>query len=376
MVVVLATGCRQVFGFQEPVIAPDDSDTAVDSTPADIAIDVDANAWTKRKRIVVDGTQVVGTHENFPLLVRFTDQELADVARPDGFDLLFTDGDGVTKLAHEIERFTPAGELVAWVRVPVLMESAPTELYLYFGNPSSADQQARTAVWDADYVGVWHLGEPSGTTVADSTSFARDGVKVAATKPAPQLAASIGGGQSFGGTDDGISIGHDPILDIQDITFEVWLQRASCTDTVVRRIIDFTVDFQFSYAIAYACDAALQTHDNAILLDLPNAHVETGINTFMPGTPHHLVFLSNPTRVFIDGVERGTTTTPITLAQDNINTIIGNRESSVDRATIGVIDEVRISRVNRAAAYIETSFANQRAGSTLLTIGPTEPAQP
>ena len=49
---------------------------------------------------------------------------------------------------------------------------------MYYGNPSVANQEDVTNVWDANYVGVWHLDEtPSdGGTHADSTSNSNTGI--------------------------------------------------------------------------------------------------------------------------------------------------------------------------------------------------------
>ena len=119
----------------------------------------DAN-WTLRKSVTVDSTQVTADLTGFPVLVSVTDADLAAGARADGFDIVFTDTDETTKLAHEIERYNAAtGELIAWVKVPNLTGSTDKVLYMYYGNASSADQQNASAVWDANFASVHHLKE-------------------------------------------------------------------------------------------------------------------------------------------------------------------------------------------------------------------------
>ena len=66
-----------------------------------------------------------------------------------------TDVDGVTRLDHQVERWDPVtGSLTAWVRVPVLSDTADVVLHLYLGNPTAVDQQDPVGVWgpDADLV--------------------------------------------------------------------------------------------------------------------------------------------------------------------------------------------------------------------------------
>ena len=107
---------------------------------------------------------MVGDLVDFPVLVsRSGDADLAAHARPDRFDILFTDEDGTTKLSHQIEAYDGAGNLVAWVKVPFLPTGADKLIFMYFGNASSPDQQSINATWSNGYQAVWHLSEASGT---------------------------------------------------------------------------------------------------------------------------------------------------------------------------------------------------------------------
>ena len=79
------------------------------------------------------------------------------VPPPDGSDIVFAD-ETMTKLDHEIEKYdNSTGELIAWVRVPLLSSSTDTDIHLYYGNPSSPDQSNKTGVWDANYLTVLHM---------------------------------------------------------------------------------------------------------------------------------------------------------------------------------------------------------------------------
>ena len=124
--------------------------------------------WQYRKKITIDNTKVTATLANFPLLVSITDADIKAAARADGFDILFTDDDETTKLDHEIEKWdNGTGELVAWVRITSLPDTVDKDIYLYYGNPSAADQQNAAGVWSNGYVGVWHLKEDPGPGTAN-----------------------------------------------------------------------------------------------------------------------------------------------------------------------------------------------------------------
>jgi hypothetical protein len=141
------------------------------------------SSWLYRKKLTIDYTKVGATLSHFAVLVSLTsDSDLAARARSDGYDILFTSSDGTTKLDHEIEKYISAtGELVAWVRIPSLSNSADTDIYMYYGYASATDQQNKTGVWNdnggtaTNYKGVYHLKETSGTTFADSASNANTG---------------------------------------------------------------------------------------------------------------------------------------------------------------------------------------------------------
>jgi hypothetical protein len=113
------------------------------------------------KIITIDHNQVSAADQvDFPVLVKLTDADLAAHAQSSGNDIFFTASDGVTRIPYEREKYTSAtGELVAWVKVPLLSSTADTILYLYYGNSGASDQQEATSAWNTGYKGVWHVRE-------------------------------------------------------------------------------------------------------------------------------------------------------------------------------------------------------------------------
>lgn len=147
-------------------------------------------AWTNRDLIVIDHTKVSGSSNltNFPMVFSVTEASLRTVAnggsagQSNGNDILFTGSDGITKLNHEIETYNGAtGRLIAWVQIPSLSPAADTVLYIYYGNASAANQQNVTAVWNGNYMAVWHLPNGSALTANDSTSNVNNGTAGTAT---------------------------------------------------------------------------------------------------------------------------------------------------------------------------------------------------
>jgi hypothetical protein len=140
-------------------------------------IGVISGIFTYRKAITIDRTKVIcETMTDFPLLVSLDNSDgwMSHVENSSGYDIIFRDTDGTTQLDHEIEKYDNAtGQLVAWVRIPTLTNTADKVIYMYYGNAGiTASTENKTGVWDSNYKGVWHLSDdPTGTApqMLDST---------------------------------------------------------------------------------------------------------------------------------------------------------------------------------------------------------------
>lgn len=127
------------------------------------------------------------------------------VARANPRNLAFFD-DGGTLLPHELEKLDPdTGELISWVRVPLVLAGAPTRLYMHYGGPDREPFDSGE-VWSSGiYAAVWHLDTP-GATQRDSTA-------------AHRLAAVTSAGQPVGGdgSDDGsLEFSGSEVLELTD----------------------------------------------------------------------------------------------------------------------------------------------------------------
>ncbi len=108
----------------------------------------DQGDWTARKPIAIAADSVAGPVTDFPVAVEIVDADIQATAQACGCDVVFTDADGVTRLDHMVEAYDPGtGTLTAWVSVPALSGTEPTELFVYFGNPTAVDQQDPAAVF-------------------------------------------------------------------------------------------------------------------------------------------------------------------------------------------------------------------------------------
>ncbi|NUQ35020.1 MAG: DUF2341 domain-containing protein, partial [Planctomycetaceae bacterium] len=193
--------------------------------------------WPYRIAIAIDQTKVSVDESEFPVLISITDPALRDmangghVAQSDGGDILFIKDDA-TQAAHEIESYDrTTGTLVAWVEMPVSTTVTRT-VYLYYGNTADASNQwDASGTWDGtsgEHEAVWHMDdgiEPDDGTIDDATG---NGLTATAGNGAAEVAAFIGNGYVFDGSDDEITVGDDAAIQSQaPFTVSAWVKRSA-----------------------------------------------------------------------------------------------------------------------------------------------------
>jgi hypothetical protein len=346
-------------------------------------------SWSSRKNITIDKSRVSGSHSNFPVLISLPlDDDLAANARSDGFDILFTTTDG-TKIPHEIERYTGgSGTLVAWVKVPAVTSSANTTILMYYGNPSSPNQQDKNGVWDANYKAVWHLSEdPSGAApqMLDSTSNVYNGTSAGTMTISDQVPAKINGGLDLDGSDDYLSTNYVQTL-VTAYTIEAWIKTST---TSMQRVIvhdrgsgagsSLTLSIGGTYpggpgvagGVGYGVDS-----DNIYIgrystttVNNNNWHHLVGVWT----APANTAIAPAQFSIYIDGTPAATTdatvgTAPLSPLTGLGGTLIG-RHAPWTTYLPGIIDEVRISDTVRNADWITTEFNSQNSPATFYYLG-------
>ncbi len=147
------------------------------------------------KKLTLQESQISSSNTNisgFPVLVRITDPDLKSVANGgkvysnNGYDIIYTANDRNTLLPFQVEEYDPTtGELVAWVKIPIVSATVNTDFYMLFGNPSANVNLGSKSTWDANFKAVYHLN----SDVADWTSNAFNLTNSGTTNFSPGIAA-------------------------------------------------------------------------------------------------------------------------------------------------------------------------------------------
>lgn len=322
------------------------------------------------RAITVDNTKVSSTsHSNFPVLISLTDDSFkttgngGKVIDSNGYDIAFySDADLSNQLDHEIESYNAStGEILMWVRIPVLFNDVDTVFYVAYGNTNiSSSLENSSRVWNEGFVGVYHF--PNGTTlsVADSTANNNDGNSQSANVTAGT--GQIDGGAFFDSATDQVDIGNAANLQVSTFTISCWIKFTG-TPSTFYTITGFEASGNAGPFLAILDNLKLRlAKQNVIAIGDSTGTVSAGsfyyVGVTYNGSTGDYAF-------YINGAASGTGTNLQTFSFGD--RWIGN--SGVGVEFPGTIDEFRISNVIRSAGWVATEYNNQNSPSTFLSLG-------
>jgi hypothetical protein len=335
--------------------------------------------WSYRKQIVINSDYVTGDLTDFPVLISFTDAQVASHTQSTGGDIIFIDSEG-KKLSHEIESFATSstGAFVGWVKIPQLSSTDDTVINMYYGNAGVSDQQDTANVWSDDYLAVWHLasGDVSASTT-DSSMSGNDGSPYNTANAT--TTGKINSAFTFDGNSDYIKMGKRDIYDdIYEGTISAWAKWTpnSSFDEITNSRSD-TNTAEFEFAMYNNNRFEIWTSDQCN----PGGEFEAYTTVSSPSEWHYLVYTtdSSGNSFYVDGDKQ--TATYVTGASTT-NYFFGHCDTGTSTYYIaaipgsvsiieyfpGIIDEVRYSSKLQSAAYIKTSYNNQNSPTTFLSV--------
>jgi hypothetical protein len=178
------------------------------------------------RNITIDHNRVAGGEDlyNFPVMISLSGQNFlktspaGQVFNVNGYDIIFADTD-YNQLDHQVEYYSGStGDLIAWVRIPVLSASANTVIKIIYGNPLVTDDLSVTSVWDSHYKGVWHLND---NNLEDFTTWDKAGTPYnTPTYPSGMINNSLG----LNGSNEYVQVNNASNLNFAgNITVSAWV---------------------------------------------------------------------------------------------------------------------------------------------------------
>jgi hypothetical protein len=320
--------------------------------------------------ITIDSSKVSGTTDliNFPVLISLTNNSLKSTANcgyvqnSNGYDIIFSNASQTTRLDHEIEKYDSAsGQLVAWVRIPILSVENDTTIYVHFGHSGVCGSlENPTGVWDSNYKAVWHLHDD----FEDSTSNNNDGTNSGTTSGTGKIANS----RSFNGSSNYIRVGDSASLTVtSQLTMEAWVNLSNAGNN--QKIVGKT---NSTYSSGYLIGVQSGLYTEIWNTQGTNHTFNSGSISSSQWT--HLVTTWTTGGNMI-GYINGSQVNSISAGGYNIGTnagdlIIGAAPWNPGSYLVnGRIDEVRVSNTARSADWIKTEYNNQSDPSSFYSVG-------
>ncbi len=352
---------------------------------------VSSAGFLYQRAITIDKTKVQNTSQiNFPVLVSGTYDGSAStpdlrtignggkVSNASGYDVgFYAEPACVAKLAWETEKYTAStGEVIYWVKIPVVSTVSNTTFYLCYGNSAiSTDQSSAANVWDPTGL-VAHL--PNGSSLTATNSITGSAGTVSGTTAAT---GQIDGAALTDGINDDIDWGDINALDgLTTLTVSMWVKP---TDTAVEfeHYLDKT-DASSGWAIQTGgTGVGTNTSIGFIIFNGSTMFALTDTGRIASGvwTLIHVVYNgalvtdAQKVQIFTDGVSRTLTfpfsAAPSVIPGNAITIALANPKSSGDSWGKATFDEVRAVPVARSADWVKTEYNNQFSPSTFYSIG-------
>lgn len=344
--------------------------------------------FTYHKLVIINNIYVNQSLDNFPVLISTTDTDLQGL-QSDGGDIAFYSYDNTTQYNHEIEYFNSAtGELVAWVNVTHVYANTDTKFWMYYGNPTIANQENPTGTWDSNYVLVLHMDGATYDAIDDSTSNNNDVTEYMGTPTFQQQGVAKYGVEFSGaGSNDVLTIPNSPSLNFsaEDFTVEVFLNTTDRT--------------QQQYAFCrWHVGGALTEASYMVGVKVTSGRVRGRITNDGGGSDtevlstsaissnewnHLAIGLSNTNDKFYafhNGTDVGVSNFVGNVYANNYNFTIGafmDNNADPGSEVLGVLDEIRISNILRNTSWLGATYNTTVLSDQFISFGSeTSPSPP
>lgn len=262
---------------------------------------------------------------------------------------------------------------------PLSLYSAPSGTqnivwFYYKLTTGSAPANTATSVWDANYVLVDHMNDLSTTTTADSCAGPQNGTKVGTNNPASTTTSAFGNAQDFDGSTSRLDWGTAAELSLKSTearSVSLWFNADSLADYLVM----FSSDTATGYGITRLQLDPTANPNRHIILNMRNTsngyaavtsttHPATGSYYHIAGT-----YSGTVSRLYVNGTQEGGDSASFS----GVNTAVvyteaGSYNGGGGAFWDGKIDEVRISNVQRADAWLKEEYVTKNTGLTYGSI--------
>ena len=322
-----------------------------------------ASAYARSMDVTFSGYSG-STLTNFPVLVKLSTAisgfSYSDFQQENGGDLRFTDASG-NVLPHEIDTWNPSGVSTAWVKVPSLKANAKIVAHYGCARPVRVDA---SQVWDDNYVGVWHLGE-SALPLKESSGVSVDFTHSTGKTIGYGAQGIVGGSVDFanGPSNAVVALDHDKLDNFSKFTLEAWTKQDSFKSNAgilaKREAYNKNCSYYF-YNNNGTTALSIGTNNTGNALQVINNLKPTAGGWMHQVCTVDMTATSSNAWGYVDSVATAPKSIDfvVSVVSNRVgNLAIGNLNASAkDNSFNGLIDEVRISKCVRSAAWVKATY--------------------
>lgn len=323
-----------------------------------------------RKKITIESDEVVANLTNFPAVYHETDTDLQK-ALANGFDFKVSEGE-TTEVAYERNFWDDStGEILLWIKTNP-NASTDTDYYLYYGFAGeTVDQADPEAVWDSNYLAVYHMGD-ADTPLLDSTS--NDFDLAESGDPTYQVSGQIKFAVDYDGNGDDHRSGTLVWDGVGEFTAEIWFKTTitNSPNLIVQRVTPAGVQGTGLWVMRLNGDelSNLVRNTSNQLVD-----ISTTVGSLNDGNWHYGVISrdgSDNIFVRVDGGNEVSSSRSGDLADSDLELRLAAYLNDNSERLDGELTEGRVSDTYRNNDWTDTSFNNQTAPSTFWITGAEE----
>jgi hypothetical protein len=339
-------------------------------------------AYSYRRTITVDHSKC-GSNDSssFPLLFTGTFTYLKStgngglVQHGSGYDISFySDSALTTKLNFErVKWVASTGECEFWIRIPTLSHTTDTVVYLAYGDVSIVtDQSNKTAVWDSNFLAVYHLPDGSTLSGTDSTGNAAN----ATINGATATGGKVNGGASFNGSSKYITLPNPDVVTTDRFTVSVWINATSLPawGTILKNWGDSNpgaFHLGLNASGGNVSNYLTESGGGGVSITDTSA-ISTGVWYYISTTAD-----GSTLRLYQNGSSVGTPVSYNGTLKSFPYTLVGAKPADGSNVASGIapgywdgsMDEVRISKSARSSDWILSEYNNQNDPATFYAIG-------
>ena len=340
----------------------------------------DLSGYDYYRLVSVTGNKPAAAQAWFPMLVAFdTDAGLNDHTQNAGLDIAFCVNGDNTELPYEREQWTDHGANVTarfWVRVPSVASVADTDLRMHIGKAAGTAYATPSDTWNEnganDFVFVSHMKDVS-PGIEDSTAYGNDGTKVGTVT---EVGGVIDQAEDLEGTADYITITGDAtaaeLSNMAELTLEAIIYPHTWGEADHGRIVSKRVDLAGNRSYEFKLSGGVNEYAKFETWNVGGAGaVVSSVSSIALNNWYHVAatYKDGEQKMYIDGTNDGSDTDNVGDVLASTSDVVIGSENGLTRDFNGVIDEVRISKTVRGAAWLGFGHDNIANYGATITHG-------